>query len=272
MATTTNFGWETPDDTDLVKDGALAMRTLGNSIDTSFVDLKGGTTGQVLAKASNTDLDFTWVAQDDSNAIQNALLTTTGDTIYASAASTPARLGIGSTGQVLTVAAGIPSWATPASGDFKLIDNTTFSAVTSFSRDSVFSATYDIYKIYIRGTSSSGLVWSLRFRSGGTDTTTNYVAQRLSAYSTTVIAARPSNTAEISTFPIEGNDSFIEITVVNPFASTRTTGIGFDSAEGNSIYHSVFGHTGTTSFDGYKFLSGGSETITGEQWVYGLKV
>jgi len=60
MATTTNFGWETPDDTDLVKDGAAAMRTLGNSIDTSFVDLKGGTSGQVLSKASNTDLDFTW--------------------------------------------------------------------------------------------------------------------------------------------------------------------------------------------------------------------
>lgn len=60
MATTTNFGWETPDDTDLVKDGAAAMRTLGNSIDTSFVDLKGGTTGQVLSKASGTDLDFTW--------------------------------------------------------------------------------------------------------------------------------------------------------------------------------------------------------------------
>lgn len=63
MATTTNFGWETPDDTDLVKDGAAAMRTLGNSIDTSFVDLKGGTSGQILSKASNTDLDYTWVAQ-----------------------------------------------------------------------------------------------------------------------------------------------------------------------------------------------------------------
>lgn len=61
MANTTNFGWETPDDTDYVKDGAAAMRTLGNSIDTSFVDLKGGTSGQMLTKASNTDLDYTWV-------------------------------------------------------------------------------------------------------------------------------------------------------------------------------------------------------------------
>ena len=63
MATTTNFGWETPDDTDLVKDGAAAMRTLGNSIDTSFVDLKGGTTGQILTKNSGTDLDFVWSSE-----------------------------------------------------------------------------------------------------------------------------------------------------------------------------------------------------------------
>ena len=60
MATTTNYGWDTPDDTDLVKDGAAAIRTLGSSIDTSFVDLKGGTTGQFLSKASGTDLDYTW--------------------------------------------------------------------------------------------------------------------------------------------------------------------------------------------------------------------
>jgi hypothetical protein len=43
-------------------------------------------------------------------------LTTTGDIYYASGANTPARLGIGSTGNVLTVASGIPSWAAPAGG------------------------------------------------------------------------------------------------------------------------------------------------------------
>jgi hypothetical protein len=64
MATTTNFGWETPDDTDLVKDGAAAMRTLGSAIDTSLVDLKGGTSGQILSKASATDMDFTWITND----------------------------------------------------------------------------------------------------------------------------------------------------------------------------------------------------------------
>jgi len=61
MATTTpNFGFDIPQSTDLVKDGATAIAALGNDIDTAFVDLKGGTTGQVLSKASGTDLDFTW--------------------------------------------------------------------------------------------------------------------------------------------------------------------------------------------------------------------
>lgn len=61
MATTTpNFGWAVPTSTDLVKDGAVAIETLGDSIDASLVDLKGGTTGQVLAKATNTNMDFTW--------------------------------------------------------------------------------------------------------------------------------------------------------------------------------------------------------------------
>jgi hypothetical protein len=120
MTTTTpNFGWSVPVSTDLVKDGATAIELLGDSIDTSLVDLKGGTTGQVLAKASGTDLDFSWVAQDDSNAIQNAIVDAKGDLIGATAADTPARLAVGTDGQVLTAdsaeATGM-KWATAASG------------------------------------------------------------------------------------------------------------------------------------------------------------
>jgi hypothetical protein len=48
--------------------------------------------------------------------ITKATTTTTGDILYASAANTPSRLGIGSTGQVLTVSGGIPAWATPSTG------------------------------------------------------------------------------------------------------------------------------------------------------------
>jgi len=58
--TTTNFGWDIPQSTDLVKDGATAIAALGQDIDTALVDLKGGTTNQVLRKASGTDLDFSW--------------------------------------------------------------------------------------------------------------------------------------------------------------------------------------------------------------------
>ena len=64
MANTTYFGWETPDDTDLVKDGAAAIRTLGQAIDTSMQDLEGGTSGQILSKNSNADMDFVWITND----------------------------------------------------------------------------------------------------------------------------------------------------------------------------------------------------------------
>jgi hypothetical protein len=116
MATTTpNFGWPVPTSTDLVKDGATAIESLGDSIDASLLDLKGGTTGQVLKKNTNTDMDFVWSA--DSAGMTNPM-TTTGDTIYSSSGSTPARLGIGSTNQVLTVSGGLPVWATPAAGAY----------------------------------------------------------------------------------------------------------------------------------------------------------
>jgi hypothetical protein len=119
MATSPNFSWPEPDNTDLVKNGALAIRTAVDAIDSSMVDLKGGTTGQVLSKTSNTDMDFTWVAQDDSNAIQNAIVDAKGDIIAASAADTPARLAVGANDTVLTAdsstATGL-KWATPAAG------------------------------------------------------------------------------------------------------------------------------------------------------------
>lgn len=120
MANTTNFNWETPDDTDLVKDGAAAIRTLGSAIDTSLVDLKGGTTGQVLSKATNTDMDFTWVAQDDSNAIQNAIVDAKGDLISATAADTPARLAVGTNGKLLMADSAESTglkWATDPTAD-----------------------------------------------------------------------------------------------------------------------------------------------------------
>jgi hypothetical protein len=135
--TTTNFGWDIPQSTDLVKDGATAIAALGQDIDTAMVDLKGGTTGQVLAKASGTDLDFSWVAQDDSNAIQNAIVDAKGDLISATAADTPARLAVGTNGHVLTAdsteATGI-KWAAPAGGGKVLqVVNAVYSTATTIT-------------------------------------------------------------------------------------------------------------------------------------------
>ena len=101
MATSPLFGWEEPDDVDLVKDGAAAIRTLGNAIDTSMGDLLGGTSGQVLSKNSNTNMDFTWVTPDDANAIQNSIVNAKGDLIAASANDVPAIISAGANGETL---------------------------------------------------------------------------------------------------------------------------------------------------------------------------
>jgi hypothetical protein len=101
MATTTNYGWTTPDDTALVKDGAAAIRTLGSSVDTT-------------TKALNPE-------------------TTLGDLAYrSSTANVKTRLGLGTAGQVLQVNSGAtaPEWATVASGGMTLISTTTLSGAT----------------------------------------------------------------------------------------------------------------------------------------------
>ncbi len=145
MATTTNYAWETPDDTDLVKDGAAAIRTLGSSIDTT-------------TKALNPS-------------------TTLGDIEYrSSTANTNTRLGIGSTGQVLSVSAGVPAWTTPASGAMTLITRQTASNVASLAIDSCFTSTYKTYVIvcekFYAATADNDLLFNLRYSS--TDQTTAY--------------------------------------------------------------------------------------------------
>jgi hypothetical protein len=173
MATTTNFGWTTPDDTDLVKDGAAAIRTLGSSIDTSLVDLKGGTTGQILAKASGTDLDFNWVA----DAGFTNPMTTTADLIYSSSGSTPARLGIGTAGQVLQVNSGAtaPEWAAPtaAGANYTLLNSggTTLSGASTTV--SGISGKSDLL-IYVDA-STNATQASLELRLNADSTAGNYI-------------------------------------------------------------------------------------------------
>jgi len=142
-----------PTATDLVTDLPADFEVFGQAVDTSLSDLKGGTTNQVLAKNSNTDMDFKWVT--DATGMTNPM-TTTGDTIYSSSGSTPARLGIGTSGQVMTVSgAGIPSWTTPAAttptyvgvsvykSAAQSISNLTFTAVTFNTEDFDTDAFHD---------------------------------------------------------------------------------------------------------------------------------
>jgi hypothetical protein len=119
MATTTNYGWTTPDDTALVKDGAAAIRTLGTSVDTTTKNLNPSTT--------------------------------LGDIEYrSSTANTNTRLGIGSNGQILTVSGGVPSWATAAGGGGMTLLSTTSLSGTATVISSI-DQTYKNLEIIIFG-------------------------------------------------------------------------------------------------------------------------
>ena len=98
MATTTNYSWSTPDDTALVKDGAAAIRTLGSSVDTTVKSLNPGTTA--------------------------------GDLDYYTSSTAKSRIGIGTSGQVLTVSGGVPAWATASAGGMTSIASGTLSGAT----------------------------------------------------------------------------------------------------------------------------------------------
>jgi len=159
---TSNFNWQMPTNTDLVSQLPADFEVFGQAVDTSLADLKGGTTGQVLKKNSNTDMDFVWGA--DSAGMTNPM-TTTGDIIYSSSGSTPARLGIGTTGQVLNVSGGVPAWTTPAGGFTYTTWTPTFSDVTL--GNAVYSARY--------ATSGKQVAIDFSFQFGSTTSLTGFI-------------------------------------------------------------------------------------------------
>jgi hypothetical protein len=275
MATVTpNFNWPVPTSTDLVKDGATAIEALGDAIDAGLVDLKGGTTGQVLAKASGTDLDFSWVAQDDSNAIQNTQLTAKGALISAFSAGTPATLTVGTNGQVLTAdstaATGL-AWSTVGS-DFARITKVTFSESSAINIDNCFSSTYDFYVIQAQLTASNAGVFLYgQMRVGGSNAATSY--SNCNSYVQWGGAPGVDTNDNVTVGQLAYLRSTDQLTanmsIQNPFVAQYTS--FWNNMPDPSYYQSFQSiHKTKTSYDGISFTPSAG-TLTGELNIYGYK-
>lgn len=236
MPTTSNFGWTTPADTDLVKDGAAAIRTLGNGIDTSLVDLKGGTTGQVLSKNSNTDLDYTWVTPNvgDITEVQagtgisvasgtgpipvvtNSMateITAKGDLIVGTGSGTFDNLAVGTNGHILVADSGEATglkWAAPAAGGKVLQVIATFKDDTFTSTAGTFADITGLSATITPSSASNKILIISNINIGGT-TAVNGSGARLMRGATAigVGATAGSRTSLSMSAYVGGDDDYV---------------------------------------------------------------
>jgi hypothetical protein len=131
---TSNFNWQMPTASDLVTDLPADFEVFGQAVDTSLADLKGGTTGQILAKASNTDMDFTWTAGGDITGVSVTSPITgggsSGDVTIGIASSAVVPSQTGNSGKYLTTDGTTSSWGTISAGGMTLLSTTTMNSPT----------------------------------------------------------------------------------------------------------------------------------------------
>lgn len=243
MATSPNYGWLEPDNTDLVKNGALAIRTLGNAIDTTMATM-----------------------------VPKSIVDAKGDLIAGTAADTPARLAVGSNNQVLTAdsstATGL-KWASPSSG-LTLISTTSLSAVSE-QVIAPFSSTYQNYVIYVDLTMNGALLFQLR--SGATNATTNYRTERYRVTGNTFQGDANNDTTVFNTFYNGVETLFGTIQLSDPFAASATgmmaNWAGLVGTDPYVLAGSGF-HTTATSYDSIRFVASAG-TLTGTIRVYGVQ-
>lgn len=206
-------------------------------------------------------------------------MTTTGDTIYSSSGSTPARLGIGSTGQVLTVAGGVPTWATAGgSSGLTFISRTTFSGVASQAFDNVFTSSYYSYiaRIEYIYAATGGDDLQLQFRyAGPTTETAGYYGSSFQSVYTGSTSVTGVNNAAQGTLCDDTGDSPQGTTAVINFngvgnASEKPTYYGHASnfpGSGQQLFNAI--NTTARTYTGF-LLKSSSSNITGAVSIYGL--
>jgi hypothetical protein len=196
MATTTNYSWTTPDDTDLVKDGASAIRTLGSAIDTTLK------------------------AQIDAQ-IPDSIIDAKGDLIAGTADNTPAKLTYsGVNNDVLTVdtstATGL-KWAAPAAGGMTLISTTTLTGA-SITLSSI-PATYNNLVLVIRNDRHVADNENLRIRVNADSTASRHVTMDVVSSSNTAF----DSTSWLSRAPSDnGTSTSLEYWTIYDYANTTT--------------------------------------------------
>ena len=235
-----------------------------------------------LSAVSATELAFldgvTSAVQTQVDAkIAKTLTTTTGDIIYASGANTPARLGIGSSAQVLTVASGVPSWATPASsGALTKITSASFTTQSSVTIDDCFTSTYTKYQVIwemVSSVSNADLQIQFRYAGPTTQTTTysgaGFSYNRENTLATWGYTSQAQNTIcpTLATGTSFGN-IFID-NVGNSSEKPVFFGQGFNDSYQQCLQYSGYVDTART-YTGF-LLKPDSGTITGSYAVYGVE-